>query len=128
MWACWWRGCANWKRGSEHCSMKPRACGLSPDWRPPSSRLDWRNGVLRGRLTFTLRRNEVSGEIDGYEFEGETRFDQLFTGIAVERPKNMDPHDLSGTEGITAHDTGEADFGRLLERAYEKVTWEGWRP
>src|SRR5262245_55989004 len=48
---------------------------------------------LPGRITFTPRRNEVSGEIDGYEFEAPTRFDKLFTGIAVERPKNLDPDD-----------------------------------
>jgi len=76
--------------------------------------------ILRGRLVFTLRRNEVSGEIDGYEFEAITRFDQLFTGIAVERPRNPDPADLAGTEDISPEHTGEADFGRLLERAYEK--------
>jgi hypothetical protein len=38
----------------------------------------------------------------------------------VERPKDLDAADLTGTEGITLEDTGEADFGRLLERAYEK--------
>ena len=40
--------------------------------------------ILRGRLTFTLHVNPVSHEIDGYEFEGPTRVDKLFTGIAVE--------------------------------------------
>src|SRR6185436_3038770 len=40
--------------------------------------------IVRGRITFTPRRNEFSDEIDGYEFEATTRFDQLFTGIAVE--------------------------------------------
>ena len=42
------------------------------------------------------------------------------TGIAVERPKDLDPRDLTGTEDITPEDTGGADLGRLLERAYEK--------
>ena len=82
-----------------------------------------RHRVLRGRLTFTPSRNEISGRIDGYEFEATTRFDQLFSGIAVERPANLDPHDLTGTEDIgteTHTGTGEADFGRQLERAYEK--------
>jgi site-specific DNA recombinase len=74
--------------------------------------------ILPGRLTFTLRRNEVSGEIDGYEFEGPTRFDGLFTGIAVERPKNLDPNDLTGTEDITPDDTLEGEYSRLLEQAY----------
>ena len=76
--------------------------------------------ILRGRLTFTLRRNEVSGEVDGYDFEGPTRFDKLFTGIAVERPKDLNPKDLSGTEDIGPEDTFEGDYGRLLERVYVK--------
>ena len=28
----------------------------------------------------------ISGEADGYDFSGPTRFDKLFTGIAVETP------------------------------------------
>jgi hypothetical protein len=35
-------------------------------------------------LVFTLRVNEINGEVDGYEFSGSTRFGKLFTGIAVE--------------------------------------------
>ncbi len=50
--------------------------------------------------------------------EGPTRFDKLFTGIAVERPKNLDPNDLTGTEDIGPEDTGDGDYGRLLERVY----------
>jgi hypothetical protein len=46
---------------------------------------------------------------------------QLFTGIAVEGPKNLDPHDRTRTEDIGPEHTGEADFGRLLERAYDKT-------
>ena len=76
-------------------------------------------------MTFTPRRNEISGEIDGYEFEATTRFDQLFTGIAVERPMGLDPNDLAGTEDIGPEHTGEADFGRLLERADEKNNVRG---
>jgi len=56
--------------------------------------------ILRGRLVFTLRANELSGEIDGCEFSGPTRFDRLFTGIAVECPKGIDPNDRSGKEAI----------------------------
>ena len=83
--------------------------------------------ILRGRLMFNPRRNEISGEIDGYEFEATTRFDQLFSGIAVEQPPNLDPQDLTGTEGTGPEDTGEADFGRLLDRAYEKNHAEDWK-
>ena len=74
--------------------------------------------ILVGRLTFTPRRNEVSDEIDGYDFEGPTRFDGLFTGIAVERPKDLDPNDLTVTEGIGPEDTLDCEYSRLLERAY----------
>jgi hypothetical protein len=39
--------------------------------------------ILCARLTFTPRVNPISGVVDGYDFEGPTRFDKLFTGIAV---------------------------------------------
>ncbi len=86
--------------------------------------------ILRGRLTFTLRRNEISGEVDGYDFEGPTRFDRLFTGIAVERPKDLNPSDLSGTEDIGPEETFEGDYGRLLERVYVKgvASPQGFEP
>ena len=74
--------------------------------------------ILRGRLVFTPRVNPISNEVDGYDFRGPTRFDRLFTGIAVERPKGEDV--MTGAEGITAEDTFDGDDGRLLERAYEK--------
>ena len=76
--------------------------------------------ILRGRLTFTPRCNEVSGEVDGYDFEGPTRFDKLFTGIALARPKDIDPDDKTGTEDIGPEDTFDGDYGRLLERVYVK--------
>jgi hypothetical protein len=37
--------------------------------------------VLRGRLTFSPRVNEVSGEVDGYDFAGPTRFDKLLQAL-----------------------------------------------
>lgn len=65
--------------------------------------------------------------IDGYDFEGPTRFDKLFTGIAVgsaaaraDRPSFIAPGDVTGTEGIGPEDTFDGDYGRLLARAYEK--------
>jgi len=77
--------------------------------------------ILRGRLTFTPRLNPVSGEPDGYDFEGPTRFDKLFTGIAVERPKWLEGYKgVTGTEHIGPEDTFDGDYGRLLERAYVK--------
>jgi hypothetical protein len=45
--------------------------------------------VLHGRITFTPRRNPISDDVNGYEFECPTRFDGLFTGIAVQRPKSL---------------------------------------
>jgi site-specific DNA recombinase len=83
--------------------------------------------VLRGRITFTPR---ADGR--GYDFEGPTRFDRLFTGIAVvatdrpgNRPRFIDPSDKTGTEGIDVNETWEGDYGRLLDRAYGKITERG---
>jgi hypothetical protein len=76
--------------------------------------------IIRGRLTFTPRVNEISGDVDGYDFSGPTRFDKLFTGIAVERPKSVDPNDMSGKEGIGDEDTFDGDYGRLLDRVCVK--------
>ena len=73
--------------------------------------------ILRGRLTFTPRINPFTGEPDGYDFSGPTRFDKLFTGIAVPRPTWLVP-DATGTEDIGPEDTFDGDYGRLLDRAY----------
>ena len=75
--------------------------------------------ILRGRITFRLRNHPLTGEVDGYDFEAPTRFDKLFTGIAVERPAGVDEGPL-GSEGIGPEDTFDGDYGRLLERAYRK--------
>jgi hypothetical protein len=50
---------------------------------------------------------------------GPTRFDKLFTGIAVERPAWLVPGDITGCEDIGPEDTFDGDHGRLLDRAYE---------
>jgi hypothetical protein len=73
--------------------------------------------ILRGRLTFTPQTNR-KGEMVGYSFEGPTRFDRLFSGIAVTAPKHVDRNDRLGTEHITPEDTFDGDYGQLLERAY----------
>ena len=75
--------------------------------------------ILRGRLTFTPRVHVLTGEVDGYEFTGPTRFDKLFTGIAVERPAGIDTGWL-GNENIGPEDTFDGDYGRMLDRAYQK--------
>ena len=76
--------------------------------------------ILRGRLVFTPHVNPLSNEVDGYDFTGPTRFDKLFTGIAVERPAGIDAG-VTGCEGIGPEDTFDGDYGRLLERAYERA-------
>lgn len=63
----------------------------------------------------------ISGEADGYDFSGPTRFDKLFTGIAVETPAWIKTStSRKGFEDTTPEDTFDGDYGRLLERAYEK--------
>lgn len=74
--------------------------------------------VLRSRLTFTPHLNPVSGGVDGYDFEGPTRFDKLFTGLACEPPASLDRTDRTGCEDIGPEDTFDGDYGRLLDRAY----------
>jgi hypothetical protein len=70
--------------------------------------------ILRGRLTFTLR---ADGQ--GYDFEGPTRFDKLFTGIAVETPAWVKA--AGGRPGnIDPEETFDGDYGRLLDQAAKK--------
>ena len=71
--------------------------------------------VLRGRITFTPKGG-------GYEFEAETRFDKLFTGVSIEPPPWVVPYlrDTRGAEHIGPDDTFDGDYGRLLERAAEQ--------
>jgi hypothetical protein len=71
--------------------------------------------ILRGRVTFVPRLHVLDGSPDGYEFHAETRFDRLFSGIAVTCPWPTDDA-VTGAEGITAADTDDADYGHLLEK------------
>ena len=57
---------------------------------------------------------------NGYDFHAKTRFDRLFMGIAVPRPRFITVG-KEGTEHITAEDTFDADYGRLLEKAQKGV-------
>lgn len=76
--------------------------------------------ILRGRLTFTPRKDPFSGEVDGYDFRGPTRFDRLFTGVAVEPKAWMkDYSSRRGFEDTTPEDTFDGDYGRLLDAAYK---------
>ena len=72
--------------------------------------------MLRGRIIFTPREDGR-----GYDFSAPTRFDRLFTGIIVKRPDFIRLGDLGGTEHIGVEDTFDGDYGRLLERAYQRV-------
>jgi hypothetical protein len=76
--------------------------------------------ILRGRLTFTPHLHVLTGEPDGYDFEGPTRFDRLFTGVACPCPWTTDDTGPLGSEGIGPEDTFDGDYGRLLERAQKR--------
>ena len=84
--------------------------------------------VLRGRITFTPRTHPIGGELDGYTFEAATRFDRLFTGLAVQRPAWLTGSG-TGAEDIGPEDTPEADYGRLLEAVEARIykSEKGWR-
>ena len=71
-------------------------------------------------MTFTPRINSISGEADGYDFSGPTRFDKLFTGISLAPAPDYIPKTRRGFEDTTPEDTNDGDYGRLLERAYVK--------
>jgi hypothetical protein len=77
--------------------------------------------ILRGRLTFTLRRDRR-----GYDFSRPTRFDKLFTGVTcAPTPSWVAVGDRRGLEDTTPENTFDGDYGRLLERAYEKCRTVG---
>jgi hypothetical protein len=88
--------------------------------------------VLRGRLTFTPR---ADGQ--GYDFEGPTRFDRLFSGmVCAAAPAWLagDGQDIlrdrgRGTAHIGVDDTPDVDYGRLLEAAMRVGgdPKKGWR-
>ena len=69
--------------------------------------------VLRGRIVFTPR------EGGGYEYSCETRFDKLFSGVAVARPSFI-PSGTGFVPQISAEDTWDSDYGRILEDASRK--------
>jgi site-specific DNA recombinase len=68
--------------------------------------------ILRGRITFTPR---ADGQ--GYDFTAPTRFDRLFTGVAVKRPAWVPdgPRPV-----LRPEDTFDSDYGLLLERVCGK--------
>ena len=83
--------------------------------------------ILRGRLTFTPQIDGRSGAMVGDRFEGPTRFDKLFAGIAGSAPKHVDRHDRSGTEHIRPEETVEGTTAACSIGSTE-TTREGWRP
>jgi hypothetical protein len=70
--------------------------------------------VIDGRITFTP-------DGGGYVFTAKTRFSKLFSGVAIPKPAWLRDGDVRGTEHLTAEDTLDADYGRLLERAEKRV-------
>lgn len=66
----------------------------------------------------------------GYNFHGMTRFDKLFRGVFIDPPAFMKQGDVRGTEDIGFEGTLDADYGRLLERAYDRglATLVGFEP
>ena len=66
--------------------------------------------ILKGRIVFTPRK-------DGYDFNCETRYDKLFTGVAVKRPAFIPE---GGAPALSPEDTWDSDYGGLLEAAHRK--------
>ena len=104
-------------------TTRQRLCGVQ--WSPRSeepSPSRWLKRIVCGRLILTprVRAHVLTGEPDGYDFEGPTLFDNLFTVIAVETPRWIkEDIGTTGCEGIGPEDTFDGNYGRLLERAYE---------
>lgn len=73
--------------------------------------------ILRGRLICTPHVDPITDDVTGYDFTAPTRFDRLFTGLAVERPAL--PKEMNVAEQYDPEETFDAGYGRLLERAYE---------
>jgi site-specific DNA recombinase len=69
--------------------------------------------VLAGRIVFT-----PTAKRDGYTFTAPTRFDKLFSGLAVPCPAMWRDADATGTEGIRTDETWDGDYERLLEKAH----------
>ena len=76
--------------------------------------------MLRGRITFKPREDGR-----GYGFECQTRFDKLFSGVTTPIPAWMERGDWPPEPRLTSEDTFDADYGRLLERAYQNVAGAG---
>jgi DNA invertase Pin-like site-specific DNA recombinase len=103
--------------------------GLRPIKRPPAAvvttRLDeWRR-LLRSSITQGrgVLQRAIAGRIacvpredGGFDFRAQTRFDKLFSGVAAPIPRFMANETGVGLDGLTANDTLEGDFERLLER------------
>ena len=73
-----------------------------------------RSDLLKTAHEIALHGRDDLAQRVGYDFEGATRFDKLFTGIATPRPASLDPHDVRGTETIETNDTFDGDSGAYL--------------
>jgi hypothetical protein len=87
--------------------------------------------IIDGRITLT-----PTTDADGapcYRFTARTRFDRLCVGLGEVRSKAppgfIAPGDVEGTEQICPNDySGEEEYHRLLERAYERGAERGGAP
>ena len=59
--------------------------------------------------------------LNAYTFAAPTRYDRLFTGLVAPRPAYV-PEGTTGWEHLRPEDTRDADYGRILERAYAAST------
>ena len=66
------------------------------------------------------RQGLVGAHGAGYTFSAPTRFDKLFTGIVSPRPAFVAAGDTRGLGHLTPGDTGDQDYGELLERVCGK--------
>ncbi len=57
----------------------------------------------------------------GYDFRAKTRFDRLFSGVAMPKPSWVKDGDKRGTEHIGPEDTFDGDYGRALKKAQDRV-------
>ena len=77
--------------------------------------------ILRGRLVFTTHVNPFQRRGGRLRLRGaDARFDELFTGIAVERPKRLEQSHV-GTEGIGPEDTFEGGLRQAARELRESV-------
>ena len=78
--------------------------------------------ITVGRIAFTPQPADPLLAPGGYDFAAQTRFDKLFSGVALPPPPDaVRGRALQGVEGITGADTWDGDYARLLEKAQKSL-------